>query len=241
MRFDIFTIFPGMFDGPFGESIIKRAIEREIIEIHVHDIRDFTTDRHRSVDDTPYGGGPGMVMMAEPIFAAVESALGDELDDTTITLMSASGHQFNHAIATQLAELDHIALICGRYEGIDQRVIDHLVDLELSIGDYVLSGGELAAAVVVDAVTRLLPGVIEAESLAEESHSNGLLEYPQYTRPAEFRGWRVPEVLVSGHHGRIEEWRLEKSIEKTRHVRPDLIEKRERNPVSGSDCNGKAQ
>lgn len=223
MQIDIFTIFPGIFVGPFDESIIKRAREQGIIDIAIHDIRDHGVGRHRSVDDTPYGGGAGMVMMAPPIFESVEHALGNELDHTEIVLMSPSGQRFTQEVATELAQRDRLALICGRYEGVDQRVIDHLVDRELSIGDYVLSGGELPAAVVVDAVCRLLPGAIDPESLAEESHTSGLLEYPQYTRPPQYRGWEVPEVLVSGHHARIAEWRYEQALAKTRRVRPDLL------------------
>ncbi|MFW6075171.1 MAG: tRNA (guanosine(37)-N1)-methyltransferase TrmD, partial [Chloroflexota bacterium] len=182
MKIDIFTIFPNMFNGPFEESIIKRARERGIIDIRVHDIRDHGAGKHRSVDDTPYGGGAGMVMMAPPIFESVEAVLGDELQETHKILMSPSGVPFTQRLAESFAEMEHIALICGRYEGVDQRVIDYLIDGEVSIGDYVLSGGELPAAVVVDAVTRLLPGAIDAESLEEESHARGLLEYPQYTR-----------------------------------------------------------
>lgn len=223
MRVDIFTIFPGMFAGPFDESIIKRAREEGALEIRIHDIREHGIGRHRSVDDTPYGGGAGMIMMAPPIFESVESVLGNEITDTEIILMSPSGQLFNQELASELAGRDRVALICGRYEGVDQRVIDHLVDRELSIGDYVLSGGELPAAVVVDAVCRLLPGVIDPESLEEESHTSGLLEYPHYTRPAEYRGWSIPEILVSGHHARIAEWRNQKALEKTRRVRPDLI------------------
>lgn len=223
MRFDIFTIFPDMLVSPFQESIIRRAIDRDLIEIFVHDIRDYTHDRHRSVDDTPYGGGAGMVMMAPPIFEAVEDVLGTSQSETTVALMSASGTPFTQQVAQDFAGRERVTLICGRYEGIDQRVVDHLIDLELSIGDYVLSGGELAAAVVVDAVTRLIPGVIDAESLTEESHTAGLLEYPQYTRPASYRGWDVPEILLSGHHQRIREWRKERAVKKTRRVRPELL------------------
>lgn len=223
MRVDIFTIFPGMFAGPFDESIIKRAREREILDIEIHDIREHGVGRHRSVDDTPYGGGAGMVMMAPPIFDAVESALGDQIDDTEIVLMSPSGKLFDQQMARELSHLERIAIICGRYEGVDQRVIDHLVDRELSIGDYVLSGGELPAAVLVDAVCRLLPGAIDSESLNEESHSSGQLEYPHYTRPAEYRGWAVPDILVSGHHARIADWRHQQALDKTREVRPDLL------------------
>jgi tRNA (guanine37-N1)-methyltransferase len=223
MRFDIFTIFPGMFDGPFSESIIRRAIDRGLLEIALHDIRDFGVGRHRSVDDTPYGGGAGMVMAAPPIFQSVESSLGDDIGKVPIILMSPSGEVFNQRIARELAQEPRVALICGRYEGVDQRVRDHLVTRELSIGDYVLTGGELAAMVIVDVVARLVPGVIEAASLEEESFSNGLLEYPHYTRPPEYRGWMVPDILFSGHHAEIARWRRERSLEITRERRPDLL------------------
>lgn len=231
MRFDIFTIFPGMFHGPFDESIIKRAVERGLLEIALHDIREHGIGRHRSVDDTPYGGGAGMVMAAPPLFDSIESILGDAVADTPIILMSPSGERFNQAIAHELAAMSRVALICGRYEGVDQRVRDHLVTRELSIGDYVLTGGELAAAVIVDVVSRLIPGVIEAASLEEESFSDGLLEYPQYTRPASYRGWDVPDVLLSGHHGEIASWRRQQSLDLTRARRPDLLSEK-------SDLNG---
>jgi len=231
MRFDIFTIFPGMFHGPFDESIIKRAVERGLLEIALHDIREHGIGRHRSVDDTPYGGGAGMVMAAPPLFDSIESILGDAVADTPIILMSPSGERFNQAIAHELAAMSRVALVCGRYEGVDQRVRDHLVTRELSIGDYVLTGGELAAAVIVDVVSRLIPGVIEAASLEEESFSDGLLEYPQYTRPASYRGWDVPNVLLSGHHGEIASWRRQQSLDLTRARRPDLLSEK-------SDLNG---
>lgn len=230
MRFDIFTIFPGMFQGPFDESILRRAIDRGLLEISLHDIREHGIGRHRSVDDTPYGGGAGMVMAAPPLFDSVESALGDALPTTPIVLMSPSGERFNQTIAHELAALPRVALICGRYEGVDQRVRDHLVTRELSIGDYVLTGGELAAAVIVDVVARLLPGVIEAASLDEESFSAGLLEYPHYTRPATYRGWGVPDVLLSGHHAEIAAWRRQRAIDLTRLRRPDLLEPEDDRP-----------
>jgi tRNA (guanine37-N1)-methyltransferase len=223
VRFDIFTIFPGVFAGPFDESIIKRAVSAGKVEIHIHDIREFGVGRHRSVDDTPYGGGAGMVMAAPPIFESVESVLGDDLQHTPVLLTSASGQRFNQSVAYKLSELDRVAIICGRYEGVDQRVRDHLVTDEFSIGDYVVTGGELPAAVIVDAVTRLIPGVIDAESLTEESHSDGLLEYPHYTRPLSYRGWTVPDILLSGHHGRVADWRRKQALEITRRVRPDLL------------------
>jgi tRNA (guanine37-N1)-methyltransferase len=224
MRFDIFTIFPGMFSGPFDESIIRRAIDRGLLEIGLHDIRDHGVGRHRAVDDTPYGGGAGMVMAAPPLFASIETTLGDALAGTPVILMSPSGERFTQQIARELSELPRVALVCGRYEGVDQRVRDHLVTRELSIGDYVLTGGELAAAVIVDVVARLIPGVIEAESLEEESFSDGLLEYPHYTRPASFRGWEAPPILLSGHHAEIARWRHEQALALTRLRRPDLLD-----------------
>jgi tRNA (guanine37-N1)-methyltransferase len=224
MRFDIFTIFPGIFDGPLSESILKRAIERGLLDVALHDIRDHGVGRHRAVDDTPYGGGAGMVMAAPPLFASIESELGDALGETPVILMSPSGERFSQQIARELSVLPRVALVCGRYEGIDQRVRDHLITRELSIGDYVLTGGELAAAVIVDVVARLIPGVIEAESLEEESFSAGLLEYPHYTRPASFRGWEVPPILLSGHHAEIARWRHQQALELTRERRPDLLD-----------------
>lgn len=223
MRFDIFTIFPSMFTGFLTESILKRAQEDELIEINLHDIRDWTTDRHRSVDDYPYGGGAGMVMMAPPVVEAVESTLPERDEDTEVIVLSASGELFNQNMARELSAKPRIALICGRYEGIDQRVMDILGAREVSIGDYVLTGGELPAAVIVDAVGRLVPGVIEADSRDEESHVSALLEYPQYTRPFEYRGMTPPDVLLSGHHARIEQWRRDQALERTRSRRPDLL------------------
>ena len=227
MKFDIFTIFPGIFQGPFDESIIKRAIVTELVDIQIHDIREHGIGRHRSVDDTPYGGGPGMVMAAPPLFDSVESVLGNALGTLPVILTSASGEPFTQRIAEELSLEPRVAILCGRYEGIDQRVRDHLVTREISIGDYVLTGGELAAAVLVDAITRLIPGVIDSESLAEESHTAGLLEYPHYTRPGEYRGWTVPDILLSGHHAKIAEWRMEQATELTRQRRPDLLDKQE--------------
>lgn len=227
MRFDIFTIFPGIFSGPFDESIVRRAIERGLLEVGLHDIREHGVGRHRAVDDTPYGGGAGMVMAAPPLFASVETTLGDVLPGTPVILMSPSGERFSQQIARELSELPRVALVCGRYEGIDQRVRDHLVTRELSVGDYVLTGGELAAAVIVDVVARFIPGVIEAGSLEEESFSDGLLEYPHYTRPASFRGWEVPSILLSGHHAEIARWRQERALEITRERRPDLLDGRD--------------
>jgi len=219
MHFDIFTLFPGMFQGPFSESILKRAQERGLLAIALHNIRDATTDKHHMVDDYPYGGGAGMVMKPEPIFAAIEAVH----QGGPIILLTPQGRLFNQSIARELAQEARITLVCGHYEGIDERVIQHLVTDEISIGDYVLTGGELGAMIVVDAVSRLLPGVLTEGSTDDESHSNNLLEYPQYTRPAEFRGWRVPDVLLSGNHAQINRWRRKESLRKTRQRRPDLF------------------
>ncbi|MCL4535837.1 MAG: tRNA (guanosine(37)-N1)-methyltransferase TrmD [Bacteroidetes bacterium] len=225
MRFDIFTLFPGMFEGPFSHSIIQRALARGLAEINLHNIRDYATDRHRTTDDYPFGGGPGMVMKPEPIFAAVESVLAAAPPSARrIVLMSPQGRLFRQSIATELAGLPHLLLICGHYEGVDERVRRHLVDDEISIGDYILTGGELPAMVVIDAVLRLQPGVLHDEqSAAEESHTSGLLEYPQYTRPAEFRGWRVPGILSSGDHAAVAAWRRRQALLHTFRRRPDLL------------------
>jgi len=219
MRIDIFTLFPGMFQGPFTESILKRAQERGLLELALHNIRDATTDKHHVVDDYPYGGGVGMVMKPEPIFAAVEAVY----QGGPIILMTPQGRLFNQQIARELAQEPRLTLLCGHYEGVDERVCQHLVTDELSIGDYVLTGGELAAMVVVDAVARLIPGVLSEGSPDEESHSTPLLEYPHYTRPAEFRGWRVPDILLSGHHEQIARWRRKQALKRTRQRRPDLF------------------
>src|SRR2546425_2813612 len=222
MHFDIFTLFPGMFEGPLKESILKRAQERELLSVALHDIRDATTDKHHVVDDYPYGGGAGMVMKPEPIFTAVESVY----QRGPIILLSPQGRRFNQHIARTLALETRVTLICGHYEGIDERVREHLVTDEISIGDFVLTGGELAAMIVVDATSRLLPGVLGGEeSTLEESHSGGMLEYPHYTRPPEIRGWRVPDVLLSGNHAEIARWRRKEAIRRTKASRPDLFEK----------------
>jgi tRNA (guanine37-N1)-methyltransferase len=223
LRVDIFTLFPGMFTGPFDESIVKRARDARAIDIRIHDIRAWTADRHRTTDDTPYGGGAGMVMIAPPIVAAVEETLGDSLAEGRVLLMAAGGNRFDQKMATDLARTRRIAIVCGRYEGVDQRVVEVLGAEEVSIGDYVLTGGELPAMVVVDAVARLLPGVIRAASVAEESHQTGLVEYPHYTRPLDFRGLIVPSVLLSGHHAEIARWRREQAIRRTALLRPDLL------------------
>lgn len=225
LRFDLFTLFPGIFTGPLDESILRRARERGLIGIAIHDIRDWTKDRHRTADDTPYGGGAGMVMMAPPIVAAVEETLGATRDDTRILVMSAGGRLFSQAMAQELAGSGRLAIVCGRYEGIDHRAIDVLGAEEISIGDYVLTGGELAAMVVVDAVARLVPGVIDAASIAEESHQEPRVEYPHYTRPRIFRGFEVPSVLLSGHHAEIARWRHEQALRRTARLRPDLLDR----------------
>jgi len=219
MHFDIFTLFPAMFQGPFTESILKRAQERGVLSIALHNIRDATTDKHHIVDDYPYGGGAGMVMKPEPIFSAIESVH----QSGPIILLTPQGRLFSQQIARKLALEQRVTLLCGHYEGFDERVRQHLVTDELSIGDYVLTGGELAAMVIVDAVSRLIPGVLAEGSTEEESHSANLLEYPQYTRPPEFRGWRVPDVLLSGHHEQIARWRRKEALRKTRLRRPDLF------------------
>jgi tRNA (guanine37-N1)-methyltransferase len=221
MRIDVITIFPELFATPLETSLLGRAIEEGKLEVSVHDLRDYGIGKHRSVDDEPYGGGPGMVMRPEPIFDSVERI---RRDDSHVVLLSPRGTRLDQRIVGRLAGLDHLILICGRYEGVDERVAEHLVDEELSIGDYVLAGGEVAALVVIEAVSRLVPGVLgNVESLGTESHSGRGLEYPQYTRPAEYRGQRVPDVLLSGDHGTIERWRVEQAERITRQRRPDLL------------------
>ena len=222
MKIDVLTLFPGMFPGPLDESIIKRACESGRLRLGIRDLRDFTHDRHRKVDDRPFGGGPGMLMKPEPMFEAVEALRGEK---TRVILTSPAGRPFRQEIARELAAEEHLLLICGSYEGFDERVRECLADDELSIGDYVLTNGALPAMVIIDAVTRLLPGVLgDDESSVDESFSDGLLEYPQYTRPAEFRGMSVPEVLLSGDHAAIERWRREQARMRTGQRRPDLLE-----------------
>jgi tRNA (guanine37-N1)-methyltransferase len=227
MHVDILTLFPGMFSGPFEESIIKRAQEAGLISLAVHDIRDWAPGKHRQCDDTPYGGGGGMVMKPEPIFGAVEGVLQMEPGDPLpcpIVLLTPQGRLFTQQVARELSRHERLVLVCGRYEGVDERVRAHLVTDEISIGDYVLSGGELAAMVIVDAVTRLLPDALgDPEATLHDSHAGGLLEHPHYTRPAVFRGWPVPEILLSGHHANLTRWRREQSLLRTWQRRPDLL------------------
>lgn len=229
MKIDVLTIFPEYFDSIFEFGIIRRAKLAEIVEINVHDIREYATDKHKMVDDRPFGGGDGMVLKPEPIFAAIENLVGTSERDhypegTRVVLLTPQGKPLKQTVATELAEIKHLVLICGRYEGVDERVNDALVTDEISIGDYVLSGGEPAAAVVVDAVVRLLPGALGSETSAEnDSFSDGLLDCPHYTRPAEFRGMSVPKVLLNGNHAEIEKWRRDKALEKTKAVRGDLL------------------
>lgn len=228
IRFDIFTLFPEMFAGVFDESILKRARAANLAEFFLHDIRDYATDKHHVTDDTPYAGGGGMVMKPEPIFAAVESVLRDELPRVPIVLLSPQGRVFTQSIARELAQHQRLALICGHYEGVDERVRAHLATDEISIGDYVLTGGEIAAMVIVDAVTRLLPGVLgDPAAPLKDSHAQGLLEGPQYTKPAEYRGWKVPEVLLSGNHSEVARWRRREALRRTFEARPELLEKAE--------------
>lgn len=223
VRIDILSLFPQIPAAMLGESIMKRAQEANLVEIRSHNLRDWARDKHRITDDTPYGGGQGMVLKPEPIFAAVEELRTAE---TRVVFMTPSGRPFTQAIALKYSLSPHLILLCGHYEGVDQRVLDHLVDDEVSIGDYILTNGAIAAAVFVDAVVRLIPGVLGHEQSAEdESFVTGHLEGPHYTRPADFRGWKVPEILLSGNHAAINKWRHERAMEKTRRVRPDLIER----------------
>jgi tRNA (guanine37-N1)-methyltransferase len=226
MVFHILTIFPDFFDGPFRHGVVARAAEAGLIRIHIHDLRKWTQDRHRSVDDRPFGGGEGMLLKPAPIFDAVESVWPERAQAQRLVLLSAQGKRFDQAAARRLSQYPELFLICGRYEGVDERVAEHLADEELSIGDFVLSGGELAAAIVVDCVARLLPGVLgNQDSAVQESFGeSGLLDCPQYTRPADFRGWKVPQVLLSGNHEEIRRWRQEVARDKTARNRPDLLE-----------------
>ena len=222
MKIDILTLFPEICRAPLSESMMKRAQENGIVDLRIHNLRDWTTDKHHVVDDAPFGGGQGMVMKPEPIFAAVESL---RKENSFVILMTPPGKSFTQSLAGNLSKHEHLIVVCGHYEGIDHRVTEHLIDMEISIGDYVLTNGAIAAAVLVDAVVRLLPGVLGHEqSSADDSFSAGLLEAAQYTRPAEFRGWKVPEVLLSGNHAEIAAWRKEQALRRTRENRPDLLE-----------------
>jgi len=229
MKIDILTLFPESCRAPLNESIMKRAQENKIVDLRIHNLRDWTNDKHHTVDDAPFGGGQGMVMKAEPVFAAVEelrhelSTLNPQLS-TKVVLMSPAGQRLDQRMATQLSHESHLIVICGHYEGVDHRVVEHLVDLEISIGDYILTNGAIAAVILVDAVVRLLPGVLGHEQSArDDSFSVGLLEGPHYTRPAEFRGWKIPEVLLSGNHAEIARWRKEQAVKRTKQNRPDLL------------------
>jgi tRNA (guanine37-N1)-methyltransferase len=221
VKIDILTLFPDICRAPLGESIMKRAQKNGIVDLRVHNLRDWTTDKHHVVDDAPFGGGQGMIMKPEPIFAAVEDLRNQA---SRVVLMSPAGDRFDQQMATRLSQEPHIIILCGHYEGVDHRVIEHLVDLEISIGDYILTNGAIAAVVLVDAIVRLLPGALGHEqSAVDDSFNHGLLEAPQYTRPAEFRDWKVPEVLLSGNHAEIAKWRKEQAIKRTREKRPDLL------------------
>jgi len=224
MRFDVFTLLPDVFPPYLESSILQRARQRGLIDVHVHNIRDWTRDRHHVTDDEPYAGGGGMVMKVEPVFEAVEAILGPE-PACPVILLTPQGRVFNQKVAAELSAHPRLALICGRYEGVDERIRQHLATDEISIGDYVLTGGELPAMILIDAIARLIPGVLgDPGGAADDSHASGLLEYPHYTRPPEFRGWRVPEVLLSGDHAKIARWRREQSLLRTLERRPDLLE-----------------
>jgi tRNA (guanine37-N1)-methyltransferase len=221
VKIDILTLFPDVCRVPLSESIMKRAQESGIVDLRIHNLRDWTSDKHHVADDAPFGGGQGMIMKPEPIFAAVEDLRNQT---SRVVLMSPAGHRFDQQTAMHLSKESHLIIICGHYEGVDHRVIEHLIDLEISIGDYVLTNGAIAAVVVVDAIVRLLPGALgDEQSAVDDSFNCGLLETPQYTRPAEFRGWKVPEVLLSGNHAEIAKWRKEQALKRTRKNRPDLL------------------
>lgn len=233
MEFEVFTLLPEVFPAYLESSILQRARQRGLIDVRIHNIRDYTHDKHHTTDDTPYGGGGGMVMKPEPVFEAVESALGLNPAQTQpppfpIILLTPQGRVFSQRVAEELSRYERIALLCGRYEGVDERIREHLVTDEISIGDYVLTGGELPALMIIDAVSRLIPGVLGDPTGAEDdSHSMGLLEYPHYTKPPEFRGWKVPDILLSGDHAKIEKWRREQALTRTFNKRPDMLEKAE--------------
>jgi len=224
MKFHLLTIFPEFFEGPFRHGVVARAAQAGALEIHLHDLRTWTHDVHRTVDDRPFGGGEGMLLKPEPIFDAVEAIWPERTEGQKVILLSAQGRRFTQSTARELSTQRELLLICGRYEGVDERVAEYLADDELSIGDYVLSGGELAAAVIIDTVARLLPGVLgNRDSAINESFEDGILDCPQWTRPADFRGWKVPDVLVGGNHAEIRKWRKQAALEKTRRLRPDLL------------------
>ena len=230
LQFDVFTLFPEVFGPYLDASIIQRARQNGLLEVHLHNIRDWTTDKHHVCDDLPYGGGGGMVMKPDPIFKAVEGVLGTS-PACPVVLLTPQGRLFTQKVAEELAQHPHLALICGRYEGVDERVREHLVTDQISIGDYVLSGGELPALAVIDAVARLIPGVLgDPDGAWDDSHATGLLEYPHYTRPPEFRGWTVPEILLSGDHARIARWRREQALLRTWLRRPDMLDKADLSP-----------
>jgi tRNA (guanine37-N1)-methyltransferase len=231
MQFEVFTLLPDVFPPYLESSILLRARQRGLVSVNVHNIRDYTHDKHHVTDDTPYGGGGGMVMKPEPVFEAVESVLGldahqTQLKPAPIIMLTPQGRVFTQSVAKELSAHERIALLCGRYEGMDERIREHLVTDEISIGDYVLTGGELPALILIDAVTRLIPGALgDPDGAMDDSHATGLLEYPHYTRPPDFRGWKVPEVLLSGDHGKVDQWRREQSLLRTLARRPDLLEK----------------
>jgi len=233
MKIDVLTLFPGMFAGPLDESIVRRARDSGRLDLQIHNLRDYTHDRHRTVDDKPFGGGPGMLLKPEPIFEAVENVAGEA---TRVILLTPAGRPFDQGIARELAQASHLLLVCGSYEGFDERIREALADDELSIGDFVVTNGALPAMVIIDAVARLLPGVLGDDASArDESFSQGGLEYPQYTRPAEFRGMRVPEVLLSGDHAEIAKWRAEQARQRTEQRRPDLLGQASRSPGTGAN------
>jgi tRNA (guanine37-N1)-methyltransferase len=225
MLFDVFTLFPKIFPPYLDESILKRARQAGLLQVNLHNIRDYTSDKHHTTDDEPYGGGGGMIMKAEPIFAAVEAVLGAP-PSCPVILLTPQGYPLTQELVTELASKPHLALVCGRYEGVDERVRQHLVTDEISLGDFVLTGGELPALAMIDALTRFIPGALgDPDAAADDSHATGLLEYPHYTRPSEFRGWEVPEILRSGDHGKIAAWRRHQALKRTAERRPDLLEK----------------
>jgi len=233
MQFEVFTLLPEVFPSYLESSIINRARQKGVLTVNVHNIRDYTHDKHRMTDDTPYGGGGGMVMKPEPVFEAVEAVLGSAAHQVTdefvpVIMLTPQGRVFTQSVANELSQYGRIALICGRYEGIDERIRKHLVTDEISVGDYVLTGGELPALILIDALARLIPSVLgDPDGATDDSHASGLLEYPHYTRPPEFRGWKVPEVLLSGDHGKVAQWRRQQALLRTYSRRPDLLEKSE--------------